>query len=106
MVLKYNYLPEENEQNLITYKYNGKDNSLLYNYIFGPLADFQVKYIFPKWLAPNVITLMGFFCVLIPFIIIWNQTGEDVTKVIDKSYFLWAAIFFLLYFNFDNVDGK
>lgn len=39
MFLKYNYVSSDKEENLISYKYKGKENSLIYNYILGPFAN-------------------------------------------------------------------
>lgn len=43
-MLDFKYIPVEKEQNLKTYAYSGMDNSVLYKYCLGPLADQCVKY--------------------------------------------------------------
>lgn len=43
-MFSYKYIPEENEKNLKTYGYSGKDNSVLYNYILGPIAEICLRY--------------------------------------------------------------
>jgi hypothetical protein len=50
-MFKYKYIPEDKENNLISYKYSGTDQSILYNKVFSILANWQVDYTFPPWLA-------------------------------------------------------
>jgi ethanolaminephosphotransferase len=70
----------------------------------SPLCDYLVNF-FPTWLAPNVITISGFFLNLLYFLI----TGY-YTKF--KGGFIppWACFFsafcYLLYMILDNIDGK
>lgn len=49
--MKYKYISPEYEQNLKSYKYNGIDQSYLYNHVFSPIANFCVNHIVPEWLA-------------------------------------------------------
>lgn len=42
-ILSYNFIPPEHEENLKSYKYAAEDHSLLYNYIFSPMAAFCVE---------------------------------------------------------------
>ncbi|KAF0982412.1 hypothetical protein FDP41_011342 [Naegleria fowleri] len=54
-------------QNLVGYKSNGVDDSLLRKYILNPyIYETSIK-LFPNWIAPNMITLTGFCFVCISF---------------------------------------
>ena len=54
------YVAKEYYDNLRNYKYSSSDSSITYKYIISPLCNHLVK-LFPKWMAPNVITVSGFF---------------------------------------------
>jgi hypothetical protein len=45
------FFPEEKAKDVLTYKYAGSDNSVLYKYIYGPFAQFLVDKVIPEWLA-------------------------------------------------------
>ena len=50
-MLSYNYVPEDQENNLKEYKYSGGEASLIYKHIISPLAQKIVDTIIPIWLA-------------------------------------------------------
>ncbi|EAS06711.3 CDP-alcohol phosphatidyltransferase (macronuclear) [Tetrahymena thermophila SB210] len=104
-MFSYKYIPVQNEQNLKLYKYTGCDNSLLYNYILGPIAELILK-ITPAWIAPNTLTLMGFLCVLIPHLILWYMFPDKLEGDVPRWYCLFVSLMHLVYMNFDNLDGK
>ena len=54
------YISKEYYDNLKNYKYKSSDASITYKYCMSPFCNFLVQK-FPKWLAPNVITVTGFF---------------------------------------------
>ena len=60
MSLTSNYIEEQYKEKLINYKYKGGDDSILCYYVINPFCNFIVEY-FPRWLAPNVITVSGWF---------------------------------------------
>ena len=43
--------PASKADNLVSYKYQGSDASLLYNYVYSPIAQFIVDKLLPVWLA-------------------------------------------------------
>ena len=57
-------------EKLQSFVYKGKDDSLLYKYFMSPLCDYLVANFVPEWMAPNLITLIGFMFVVIPHILI------------------------------------
>ena len=98
------YIPKERFSSIRSYKYKSSDSSISYKYFMSPLCDYLVNFL-PTWLAPNVITISGFFLNLLYFLI----TGY-YTKF--KGGFIppWACFFsafcYLLYMILDNIDGK
>ena len=98
------YIPKEYFNSIRSYKYKSSDSSISYKYFMSPLCDYLVNF-FPTWLAPNVITISGFFLNLLYFLITGYYTGF-------KGGFIppWACFFsafcYLLYMILDNIDGK
>ncbi|KAL9658168.1 hypothetical protein ABK040_013080 [Willaertia magna] len=93
-------------QNLKTYKSNGVDDSLIRKYILNPyLYETTVKFI-PKTIAPNMITLIGFFFMNLTFFISYFYSGNDFKGNLPNLVFLINAIGIFLYQTLDNLDGK
>lgn len=53
------YITKVGEEGVKNFKYKGGSESLLYKYIWSPLASWLVDNVVPVWMAPNVITLIG-----------------------------------------------
>jgi phosphatidylglycerophosphate synthase len=70
----------------------------------SPLCDYLVKF-FPEWLAPNVITISGFFLNLLYFLITGYYTQFKGGFVPPWACF-FSAFCYLLYQILDNIDGK
>jgi ethanolaminephosphotransferase len=106
MGLSAQFITPQGEKNLLLYKYSGSDKSLLYRFFFSPTAQFLVDRVIPSWLAPNVITLLGFFCTLIPHFIILFYQPLNLSGEIPRWVCFLAAIGQLFYMILDNADGK
>ncbi len=52
------------------YKYNGKDDSILYDKVISPLCQWLVDNYVPPNIAPNTITVVGFVANFIPSVLI------------------------------------
>ena len=52
--MKYNFIPKEVENNILSFKYSGTDKSLFYNYIESPFSEFCVQHL-PETIAPNTV---------------------------------------------------
>lgn len=59
------YISQEGEKGLKQFKYKGGSDSILYQYLWGPLAEWLVNNVIPVWMAPNVITLIGFAFIIV-----------------------------------------
>ncbi|KAF4124912.1 ethanolaminephosphotransferase [Geosmithia morbida] len=95
---------DEALSHLRTYKYSSVDLSPVSKYILGPWWNAFVK-ILPLWLAPNMVTLLGFLFILgnIGLLLIFmpDLVGPGPTWL----YYSFAFGLFM-YQTMDNVDGK
>lgn len=105
-LLTYKYVQPQYEENIKTYRYVGDDKSLLYAYVLTPIANFCLNRFVPSWLAPNLLTLMGFACVLIPHIILGYFYPSSLEGDVPVWLCLTLGVLHLTYMNFDNLDGK
>ncbi|KAK2625552.1 hypothetical protein QTJ16_004864 [Diplocarpon rosae] len=95
---------EEALVHLKSYKYSSVDKSLISNYILKHYWNASVE-LLPLWLAPNMVTLLGFFFILTNVIclVIWmpDLVGPG------PSWLYYSFAFGLwMYSTMDNVDGK
>jgi ethanolaminephosphotransferase len=104
--MSYNFVSKIGAENLLKYKYFGSDHSLLYKHIYSPMSQFLVDKVIPTWLAPNVITLIGFAATLLPHIILWIAYPESFAGNVPAWMCYMAALGQFLYIIFDNADGK
>jgi ethanolaminephosphotransferase len=104
--LKYKCLTPEGEENLKKYKYSGGDASLLYKYIHSPFAQWAVDNIIPEWMAPNVITLLGFTCSLIPHTLLACMFPDNFAGDVPRWLSILTGVMHLVYMHLDNMDGK
>jgi hypothetical protein len=65
---------------LLEHKYNGKDDSILYEKFISPLCQKIVDNYLPVTLAPNLITVVGFVIGLFPhmLIVLFDSPGTQV----------------------------
>ena len=105
MSLSTEYIEPQYIENLINYKYSGGDNSILYRFVINPFCNWFVEYL-PKWLAPNVITVSGFFFNLFNLIITTYYTGWTGGKDLPAWVCITCAITYTTYIIFDYTDGK
>lgn len=99
------YITPEEELGIKNFKYKGGSDSITYVHCWSPLAEGMVKYVFPKWLAPNLITLIGFLFVMSGFLITLYLSPDLQSDLPRWVFFmLWFDIF--AYQLLDNSDGK
>lgn len=92
-------------QALKSFKYSGKDDSILYEKFMSPFCEYLVEHHVPHRLAPNAITLIGLLCVILPHVLLQSTyPAEDVIP--NRGFYLLAAVGTLTYAVLDNVDGK
>lgn len=106
-LLTRKYISKEGEKNLKTFNYAGDDPSYLYKYVNSPLAQFIVDHFTPRWLAPNVITFMGFsFTLIMHIICFYYAQGEMQAEYYPRWMHLCCALAIWFYSICDNMDGK
>ncbi|KAK5307754.1 hypothetical protein LTR99_000726 [Exophiala xenobiotica] len=108
---------------LKSYKYQSVDKSFISNHIlrhYVKLSLLEIKpmqhkltslqwngavKLLPMWLAPNMVTLLGFFCVLINVVFIQIYIPDLVGPGPTWVYYSFAAGLWI-YSTMDNIDGK
>ena len=70
------YINQEGRENLLKYKYAGGDKGYAYIHFYNPVATRLVEFL-PEWIAPNVLTLIGFFFATLPFLILFGAYGSQ-----------------------------
>jgi len=83
----------------------GGDNGISYKYIHSPIAEF-VSSLMPMNLAPNVITLIAAFCLVIPHVASVIIYGQAFEGPVNDWAPLVVGIWHMAYITLDNVDGK
>lgn len=98
------YLGKHGVDTLKKYKYSGQDRSIMAKYVFQPFWS-RFVLIFPLWMPPNMITLLGFFFVLASALLSYLYSPQLVSPSPKWVHFLHGLLLFL-YQTFDAVDGK
>ncbi|XP_071484091.1 ethanolaminephosphotransferase 1-like [Diadema antillarum] len=107
------YLTQEHLKGFDKYKYSSKDTSPLAIYLMHPFWNACVK-LYPLWIAPNLLTLLGFLFQLALFLLLafydWdyfsnNRTLTDYPPVPNWVWFVASACQFLGH-TLDGTDGK
>ncbi|XP_055849045.1 ethanolaminephosphotransferase 1 [Episyrphus balteatus] len=111
-IMDYTYLTKEHLTGFDNYKYSARDTSPLSIYVMHPFWDWIVKF-FPRWIAPNLMTFLGFLCTFANLIFLsyydWNffaSSGEPGYTPIPQWVWLCTAINIFLAYTLDGIDGK
>ena len=106
------YIGPSEADGLNKFQYNGADNSLIYAYILKPLANYLVKNVVPRSIAPNSITLFGLAWMITSYCILCyycpsldSGNEEDENTSFPNWVFLFNAVAMLVYQTLDNMDG-
>ncbi|KIW91683.1 uncharacterized protein Z519_07651 [Cladophialophora bantiana CBS 173.52] len=89
---------------LKTYKYQSVDESWISNHILRHYWNAAVKFL-PMWLAPNMVTLLGFFCILINIALL-QVFVPDLVGPAPPWLSYSFALGLWMYSTMDNIDGK
>lgn len=96
--------PEEEIAFAKKYKYNGKDDSILVKLVYRKFWNWAVTFI-PLWVAPNLVTLIGFFFELFSFAMSYILS-EGLTQPIPSWACFVNGICLAIYQLLDNLDGR
>ncbi|KQS70718.1 uncharacterized protein Dere_GG23508, isoform C [Drosophila erecta] len=105
------YMSEAHLRGFERYKYSSIDTSFLSVYVMHPFWNYCVKFV-PKWLAPNVLTFVGFLMTVVNFILIayydwgFEAANSETGNTVPAWVWTVAAINILIYYNLDGMDGK
>jgi len=121
MKLYYEYLGPNILSGFDTYKYSSKDTSPLSQYVMHPFWN-QVVKICPLWVAPNLLTFVGFLCCIGHFGLLAlydydfrsGTAPPDVSGIPDLpggvpvASWAWVGVAVLLFLShtLDGIDGK
>ncbi|KAI0548867.1 CDP-alcohol phosphatidyltransferase [Xylaria curta] len=89
---------------LRSYKYSAVDKSPISNYILRPYWNAFVE-LLPLWLAPNMVTLLG-FCFILANVGLLVIVMPDLVGPGPSWLYLSFAFGLFMYQTMDNVDGK
>nr|XP_022915245.1 ethanolaminephosphotransferase 1 [Onthophagus taurus] len=110
--MDFKYLGEEHLTGFEKYKYNCKDTSPLSNYIMHPFWN-KVILICPKWIAPNLLTFLGFLFTVATFLLLsyydyefYASAMQSVVAPIPQWVFILSAINIFIAYTLDGIDGK
>lgn len=98
-------ISEEKFQLVKTHYYVGDNKSILYNYVLNHMCNWIVDK-FPLWLAPNLITFIGFLVNLIPSVLVIAIYGYDLFGNLDAWFCYVIGVTYTFYIIMDNCDGK
>ncbi|KAK4321847.1 hypothetical protein Pmani_007384 [Petrolisthes manimaculis] len=109
------YLTPEQLQGFENYKYSAQDTSPLSNYVMHPFWNTVVK-ICPRWIAPNVLTFVGFLFTVANFVLLAvydysyyassDDTPGDQYPPIPSWVWLACAFNHFMAHTLDGIDGK
>lgn len=100
----YGSLSESGLKHLKSYKYSSVDKSYLTHYILRHYWNGFVK-LLPLWLAPNMVTLLGFFFILGNVVLLFVYVPDLVGPAPGWVYISFGVGVWM-YSTMDNVDGK
>lgn len=94
------------KKNLSTYKYSSRDTSPLANAVMHPFWDWVAQW-YPLWLAPNLLTFVGFLLTVIHYLILsYYDPYFDNPHDVPRCVWLFIALMVFAAHTFDGTDGK
>jgi ethanolaminephosphotransferase len=99
------FVSETGRSNLINGKKDGRyvfavrNNSISEYYVFEPFWRYVTEYLIPMWIAPNLITLIGYLFMLTAFLMIIIFPNQPLAMIL-------CGVFMFVYHTLDGCDGK
>eukprot|EP00761_Pharyngomonas_kirbyi_P010239 gb/GECH01010258.1/.p1 GENE.gb/GECH01010258.1/~~gb/GECH01010258.1/.p1 ORF type:complete len:405 (+),score=42.80 gb/GECH01010258.1/:1-1215(+) len=102
----YAYINENGQEALLNYSYSGSDSSVL-SALLQPYWRYCVQ-LLPLWMAPNLVTLIGFLVMFSSFLLVLFYINADSLEntTVPSWVFIWAAVSVFFYQTMDAIDGK
>ncbi|KAL1455147.1 hypothetical protein WDU94_009262 [Cyamophila willieti] len=112
-LFNYKYLDKHHLNGFEKYKYSSIDTNPIGIYLMHPFWNKLVEY-FPRWLAPNLITFVGFLFTVLSFVLLsifdYNYYASSLTHPdyppLPKWIFTLVGIYIFLAYTLDGIDGK
>ncbi|CAD5122824.1 DgyrCDS11228 [Dimorphilus gyrociliatus] len=112
-VMAPRYLSKQVLAGFDKYKYSSVDNSPLSNYVTHPFWNWLVEF-FPRWIAPNLLTFLGFMFLILHFVIVsiydWDFYAASDTHPeyppIPRWVWIVSSICIFVAHQLDGIDGK
>ena len=98
-------LSKDTLSNMNNFKYRSTDDSIMYNKCMSPCLNYFVNFL-PRWLAPNLITVISLGFNIFAAVVSYNDGGFDFSQELKSSTCHIIGICQLLYLLLDNIDGK
>ncbi|KAL4460927.1 hypothetical protein ABPG74_016399 [Tetrahymena malaccensis] len=99
------YISTQGEDGVKNFKYKGGSDSILYTYVWSPLCNWIVENWMPKWIAPNVITSIGFLIHVFVHLLVMIYSPNLQNNLPSWICVLMGFALFS-YQILDNLDGK
>jgi len=90
---------------VLGHHYVGDNNSIFYNYVLNHFCNWIVEF-FPRWLAPNMVTLLGFIVNCIPSVLVLIIYDYNLDGHLDDWFCYVIGLTYTFYIIMDNCDGK
>lgn len=97
------FIPPNKLENLKLYKYSAEDHSLISRYVLKRWWNYFTQ-VFPMWMAPNVVTLLGLVFIVVNLLCVFYYNPYLDQAVPRWCYFFYAFGLFM-YQTFDGCDG-
>lgn len=97
------FIPQHAIKHLDEYKYQSEDRSIITKYILKPFWS-KFERIFPVWMAPNMVTLLGLMFIVISDILVF-YFDPYYNVVSPKWVYFYHAFAVFMYQTFDACDG-
>jgi phosphatidylglycerophosphate synthase len=97
------FTPQEID-NAKHYKYNGADDSILAKLFLRTFWNWAIEFV-PMWVAPNLITFIGFLFELSSFLLSF-VLSHVLTTPLPRWVCIWNGISLFVYQTLDNLDGR
>lgn len=98
------YIKQGGADGLLHYKYACRDDSLIYRHVTNRWFVFCMNFV-PEWMAPNLITFLGFLFTVFGHIYFMSFTTTGTEAIPSNVIWTYAACVFI-YATMDALDGK
>ncbi len=106
------YLSAEQLQGFQKYKYSSVDTNPIGVYVMHPFWNWLIQF-FPRWIAPNLITFIGFLFIVKSFLLLSFYDYYFYASSVDSSWppipnWVFALVAFNVFISYtlDGIDGK